>query len=117
MPVDAREEGSDMVVITVRGRMAPADQAALLYSVAKAVERAGKIRLLAVLRDFEGWTIGEDWADDALRLQSDAPIIKMAIVGEARWKDDVFAFIAKPFRNRPIEYFESEAAARSWLAA
>ena len=117
MPVDVREEGSDMVVITLQGRMAPADQAVVLDFLTKTAERAGKIRLLAVLRDFEGWTIGEEWADDALRLQSDEPIMKAAIVGEVRWKDEVYAYISKPFRKTPIEYFESEVAARSWLTA
>lgn len=47
---------------------------------------------------------------------SDAPIIKTAFVGETRWKDEIFAFVAKPFRAFPIEYFETETAAREWLA-
>jgi hypothetical protein len=116
MPVDAREEAPDLVRITLRGRMAPADQAALLYFVTKAIERAGRIRLLIVLDGFEGWTTGEEWGDDALRLASDTPIVKAAFVGEDRWKEEVFAFVARPFRKAPIEYFEDEAAARSWLS-
>src|SRR5689334_24177019 len=103
MAVDARDEGSDLVRITLRGRMAPADHAALLYSVTRAIERLGRVRLLVVLDGFEGWSGGEEWNDDALRLADDAPVVKAAIVGEARWKDDVFAFVSQPFRKMPIE--------------
>lgn len=116
MPVDAHEEAPDLVRIILRGRMAPADHAALLYFVTKAIERARRIRLLVVLDGFEGWIGGEEWGDDALRLESDAPIVKTAIVGEARWKEEVFAFVGQPFRKTPIEYFGDEAAARSWLS-
>ena len=117
MPVDASEEGSDLVRITLKGRMAPADHAALLYFVTKAITRAGHVRLLVVLDGFDGWTGGEEWNDDALRLANDAPVAKMAVVGEERWKDDVFAFVSQPFRETPIEWFTSEPPARAWLAA
>ena len=117
MPVDARQEKPDLVHVTLRGRIAPADHAALLACVAQATGRAGRVRLLIVLRDFEGWTSGEEWGDDALLLQDDSAIVKAAIVGQERWKDDVFTFVARPFRGIPIEYFDSEAAARSWLSA
>ena len=116
MPIEAREEAPDIVCITMRGRMTPADHATLLFFIAKTVEGARRVRLLILLEDFEGWTTGEEWADDALRLENDAVIIKAAIVGERRWKDQVFAFVARPFRKIPIEYFVSEVAARAWLS-
>jgi hypothetical protein len=96
--------------------MDTADQAALLSLVTKAIERHGRIRMLIVLDAFEGWTTGEGWADNDLWLASDAPVVKAAIVGEARWQDEVFAFVSKPLRTFPIEYFEDEAAARLWLS-
>jgi hypothetical protein len=117
MPIEAREEAPDIVCITMRGRMTPADHATLLFFIAKTVEGARRVRLLILLEDFEGWTTDEEWADDALRLENDAVIIKAAIVGERRWKDQIFAFVARPFRKIPIEYFTSEVAARSWLNA
>jgi hypothetical protein len=115
MPVDAHEEEPDLVRITLRGRMAPADHAALLFFVTRAIERLRRVRLLVVLEDFEGWTKAEEWGDAELRLEDDAAIVKMAIAGAIGWKDEVFAFIGQPFRRLPIEYFESEDAARTWL--
>ncbi len=76
MPVDVHDEAPDLVHVTVSGRMVPADQVAVLSTISKAIERAGRIRLLIVLADFEGWTSGEEWADDALRLESDSTIVK-----------------------------------------
>ncbi len=117
MPIDAREEAPDIACITMRGLMTPADHAALLFFIARAVQGPRRVRLLILLEDFEGWTAGEEWGDDALRIENDAVIIKAAIVGEHRWKDQVFAFVARPFRKIPIEYFVSEVTARSWLNA
>ena len=107
----------DLVRITLRGRVAPADHAALLFFVTRATAGGRRVRFLIVLEDFEGWTSDEEWGDDALRLESDAPIVKAAIVGEPQWKELVFAFVARPFRKTPIEYFGDETAARSWLGA
>ncbi|MCK5307531.1 MAG: STAS/SEC14 domain-containing protein, partial [Zetaproteobacteria bacterium] len=40
-----------------------------------------------------------------------------AIVGDAEWRDLVYAFTGKGLREVPIEYFEAnqEEAARQWL--
>src|SRR6185295_2813039 len=110
MPVDATEEGGNLVRITLQGRMAPADHAALLYFVTRAIDAAPAVRLLVVLDGFAGWKGGNEWGDEDLRLRDDAKVAKVAIVGENRWKDEVYAFIGQPFRRMPIEYFTAEPA-------
>lgn len=117
MSVDATEEAGNLVHLTLQGAMSTADQAALIYFITKAVQRHGRIRLLITLNGFAGWTADDDWGDDALRIQDDASIAKAAFVGEPRWKDDVFAFVSKPFRTIPMEYFTTEGPARAWLDA
>lgn len=117
MTIGANEEIGDLVRLTVRGQLTSADQAALVDFITKAVQRHGRIRLLIALDGFAGWARDDGWADGALRIADDATIIKTAFVGEARWKDDVFAFVAQPFRSIPTEFFTAEAAARAWLAA
>jgi hypothetical protein len=117
MPIDGSEEAGGVVRLVVRGRLSTPDQAALVYFVTKAAQRHGRVRLLIVLDGFAGWTRDDDWADEALRITDDAAIDKAAFVGDARWRDDVFAFVSKPFRTIPIEFFTAEDAARTWLAA
>ena len=116
MPVDAQEEAGDLVHLTVRDRMTTPDQAALVYFITKAVERHRRIRLLVTLDGFDGWETDEGWADEALRIPDDRAIVRAAFVGEARWEDAIRAFVGKPFRLIPTEFFTEEASARAWLA-
>jgi hypothetical protein len=117
MPIDGIEEPGDVVRLGVRGRLTPADQAALVFFITKAAQRHGRVRLLIGLDGFAGWTRDDEWGDEALRIADDATIVKAAFVGDARWRDEVFAFVAQPFRAIPIEYFTAEDPARTWLAA
>lgn len=117
MSVDAKEERGNLVHLELRGRLSPADQAALVYFITKATQRHGTVRLLVTLAEFGGWTADEDWDDAGLRIPDDSAILKSAFVGSPEWKDEVFAFVAKPFRTIPMEYFTDDAAARAWLDA
>ena len=117
MSIDGTEEDGNVVHLTVRDRLTTADQAALVYFITKAVQRHGRVRLLITLDGFAGWAPDDAWGDDALRIAEDATIEKAAFVGDARWRDEIFAFVAQPFRSIPIEYFTDEAAARTWLGA
>ena len=81
------------------------------------IETQGKIRILVVLESFEGWEKGKGWDDVSFTQRNDPFIKKMAIVGDAEWRDLVYAFTGKGLREVPIEYFEvnQEDAARQWL--
>ena len=116
MPIDGSEEAGGVVRLVVRGRLSTPDQAALVYCITKAAQRHGRVRLLIVLDDFAGWTRDDEWGDEALRITDDGAIEKAAFVGDARWQDEVFAFVSKPFRAIPMEYFTAEDPARAWLA-
>jgi len=50
-------------------------------------------------------------------MEHDDDIEKIAIVGDEKWKDLVFAFTGKPFRRAAIEYFNSShlEKARAWI--
>ncbi len=115
MTIAANEERGNLVHLAVQGRLSPTDQAAFVYFLTKAAERHGTIRVLVTLSDFAGWTADDDWDDAGLRLADDAAIQKAAFVGAPDWRDQIFAFVAKPFRTIPIEYFATEDAARTWL--
>jgi hypothetical protein len=117
MSVVANEEAGNLVHLELQGRLSPADQATIVYFLTKAAQRHGRIRLLVTLAGFAGWTEDDDWGDEGLRVPDDAAILKAAFTGEPRWKDEIFAFVAKPFREIPIEYFTSAGEARAWLDA
>ena len=78
----------------------------------------GKVRILVVAENFEGWQRGGNWGDISFQLEHDAEIERMAIVGDRKWEDLTLVFAAKGLRKFPIEYFEPGelSRARAWLA-
>ena len=110
-------EPPDLVVATVTGRMTPRDQAALVGFVRDSLQFARELRVLVVWDGFGGWTPDALFNDPACWLQDRDRVARMAIVGAAEGRDAMLAFIAQPLRRMPIEYFETEADARRWLAA
>ena len=86
-------------------------------AVVETIKRVGKIRILVILEDFQGQEQGADWGDITFAMEHDDDIEKIAIVGDEKWKDLVFAFTGKPFRRAAIEYFNSShlEKARAWI--
>ena len=76
-------------------------------------------RGLIILDNFTGWSKDQRW-DEILFIQEHADqIIKIAIVGDEKWKDDAFMFSGKPFRKTEIEFFPENQLelAKQWLSA
>lgn len=76
-------------------------------------------RGLIILDNFTGWSKDPRW-DDILFMQDYSDkITKMAIVGDEKWKDEVFMFVGKSFRTTKIEFFSEDQldVAKSWLSS
>ena len=84
-----------------------------------AIRRCGKISALFILEDFHGWQREGDWGDISFMIEQDQNIAKIAVVGEEQWRDLIYAFLAKGFRQAAVEYFPSAdlAKARAWLGS
>ncbi len=111
--------GTDGHVIAVRiaAWMRPSDQKALQEVAAARMAQGRKIRLLVRLENFLGWERGAGWDDVGFLMEHGDDIEKMAIVGEDRWKEDVFLFVGKGLRATEIEFFapESLREAEDWV--
>jgi hypothetical protein len=96
-----------------------ADHQALQAAAKKLISQGHKLRLLVSTADFRGWEKGADWGDVSFLADYGNDIVKMAIVGEEKWKDQAFMFVAKGLRTTAIEYFAPTALARAeaWLRA
>src|SRR5262245_4059308 len=116
----AKVESAVDGVITVRitGKLTQPDLALMLKSAAATVPKEGRIRVLVIGEDFEGWERPENWSDTSFQAQYDSRIDRMAIVGDQKWEDLALLFAAKGFRKFPIEFFSLEdiSEARAWLA-
>ena len=107
-------------VLTIKftGKLRQPELAAVQKSTGEFVQRHGKVRVLAVAENFQGWEKGGDWGDLSLQMEVDPHIEKMAIVGEKKWEELALIFAAKGLRDFPIEYFQPAELnrARAWLA-
>ena len=109
-------EPPNTLVATVTGTLTTADQVRLVAWIRAAIRTGGAVRVLLRLVRFAGWAPASTEADPAIQwLGDDEAVRKMAIVGDGRWKQQALTIVAQPVRGIPIDYFETEAAARAWL--
>jgi SpoIIAA-like len=118
MPIRThQEEPGGLFVASVSGRVHYREFWPVWQKSVEAIGRLGKIRVLIVLDNFQGWEPSEGWEDTSFQEKYDPFIERIAIVGDSQWKDLVLAFAGKPFRKLPIQYFlpTQLAEARAWL--
>lgn len=111
----------DDALISVRicGVMRLADMEAVQALAGGLIGQGKKPRCLILVEDFQGWDKQDDWNDIGFFVEHGDDIEKMAIVGEERWKDDIFLFVGKGLRKTEIEFFPASALkeAEAWLRA
>jgi hypothetical protein len=88
-----------VVCVRIWDVMQMADLEALQTVAKELIEKGKKVRLLAILENFQGWEKGVDWGDVSFLMEQGNSIVKMAIVGKERWKDKVFLFVGKGLRT------------------
>ena len=118
MSAEILDDGTGVVTLKVAGKLSEPELLDAQRRLRAILSARGKASLLVLCQQFTGWERGGKWNDFSFQEKADASIEKMAIVGDARLKDDVLMFVAKGLRPFPIEYFGpgSEAKARAWWA-
>jgi SpoIIAA-like len=106
-----------IISATISGELGKSEVTQMQAAAVDAMRRFGKISALFVLDNFRGWKREPDWGDVTFMTEHDQEITKIAVVGEEQWRDLVFAFLAKGFRQAEVEYFlpVDLAKARAWL--
>lgn len=117
MSVTLRRELEKVYRVEISGRLRRRDLDAIQHAAAGEILRGGNIRLLVVLRGFEGWEEDADWRGLAFPVRHGDDVDRIAIVGDERWRGDALAFAAADARKGPVEFFPSDRAAdaRAWL--
>jgi hypothetical protein len=112
--------GDGIVHARLRGTMTLADQQALEGLAKSLIDAGGKVRLLVTLEEFEGWQKDSAWGDDlGFQLDYGNKIVRIAVVGDQRWKDQALMFVGKGFRDTEVEFFQPDSLARAkaWIQA
>src|SRR5262245_20726868 len=120
MPAVIRRERDNIYRLDISGVLSKADLDRSQDFLLAAMERAalGKVRLLVVLGDFQGWDSRSNWSDLTFYIRHGDRIEKIGIVGDQRWRDLAMMFAAADLRRAPVEFFDAASVddARKWLA-
>ena len=117
MPINFETQTDDVLIFRVSEELKLAEFLEAQNQIEEVINKIGNVKILIITENFQGWERAEGWEDFSFQDRNDAFIDKMAIVGDLKWKDSIFAFAAKGLRPVSIEYFEpdQEANARNWL--
>ncbi|UUO08327.1 STAS/SEC14 domain-containing protein [Blastopirellula sp. J2-11] len=118
MPIEIAENyESDLLQVTAAGKLTSADYATFVPAVEGMIEAAGRIRILFVMDQFEGWDAGAAWEDTKFAIEHFNDIRKIALIGESSW-EKWMAVICKPFTMAEVRFFapDQRAEALEWLA-
>jgi hypothetical protein len=115
MVISRHFEPPDLVSATVVGVVTSSDQADVIEWIRHWIGDVGAVRVLVLLELFGGWQPPDSIDDPRMWLRDDEGVSKMAFVGAPAWKRSVLTILAQPLRRLPIDYFDSEFAARRWL--
>ena len=119
MTIEMKPGKGGIVHARISGELAPADQKMLEGLASRLIDDGNQVSLLVTLDAFDGWKKDPGWDEDDLGYQLEYAnrIVRMAIVGEERWRDPALLFVGKGFRDTEIEFFAPDAAdaAQAWL--
>ena len=103
----------------ITGELSNSEVRQMQTAALEAIRTCGKISALLILEDFQGWKRAADWGDVTFLTEHDKDIAKIAVVGEDKWRDSIYAFLAKGFRQAEVEFFlpGDLEKARLWVGA
>ena len=108
-----------IVSAKISGELGKSEVSQMQASALHAIRRYGKVSALFILENFQGWKREGEWGDISFLIEHDKEIAKIAVVGEDQWRDSIYAFLAKGFRQAEVEFFlpDDLEKARVWLSA
>lgn len=117
MPVKLHEEsGGKYVAVELSGKLEAKDYEHFGGEIDRLIQQHGKLRMLATMHDFHGWTAGALWEDIKFDFKHFNHLERLALVGETKWEQGMAVF-CKPFTTAKIRYFDHTKAdeAKAWL--
>jgi len=117
MSVHIQEKSADdYLEVELNGKLTKEDYAAFVPAIELAIRQHGKIRMIVVMRDFQGWTAGALWEDVKFDWKHYGDIERLAIVGEKKWEAGMAQF-CRPFTRATIKFFDIADIddARRWM--
>lgn len=104
--------------VAVTGKLSREDYLEFVPVVEEQIKNHGKIRILVILNDFDGWSVGATWEDIKFDAKHFNDIEKLALVGDKAWEKGMAVF-CRPFTTADVRYFDLDnlQKAREWIGA
>ena len=111
------EPNDNYVEVRLSERISTKDYENFLPVIDKEIARCGRICLLVIMENVDGWDVGTGWEETKFMFSRFSKIDRVGIVGASelqKW----MAFFSKPFTMAEIRYFthEEESEARKWVS-
>jgi hypothetical protein len=118
MPASVQHEYANVYRLDLSGLLAKTELEACERRLAEEMRNGRSVRLLVMLDRFEGWAPDKRWNDLSFYARHGDAIVRIAIVGDERWRSMAMMFASADLRRAPVEFFREQdaAAAREWLS-
>ena len=118
MAVSLEHDRANIYRVDISGRLREEELKALQHAAAAEIRRGGRIRLLIMLNEFEGWDNAAG-RDLGFYIRHGSDVERIAIVGDDKWSSEALMFAGAGLRKAPVAFFKTRDAlqAASWLAA
>jgi len=119
MSISLQHEDGNVYRIEMSGLLRQAEFQRCEGELADRMEQNASVRLLFVMRDFEGWERQGAWNDLTFFVKHGGQIERIAIVADEQWRNQALLFAAAGLRRAPVEFFAQNdlASARKWVSA
>ena len=119
MAISMQREDDNVYRLEVSGLLRRTDLEHCEAVLADEMRQTGQVKLLFVLKDFEGWETNGDWNDLTFYVKHGDAVERIAIVGDAKWRSHALMFAAAGLRRAPVQFFSEDdlPSARAWLSA
>jgi hypothetical protein len=117
MSVTFAKESENLFVVHIKGTLTFENLKQIQSRAHAEIDRSQKVKLLILAEQFFGWGKEGDWGDLTFMYEYDPHIEKIAVVAEAKWKDQILMFVGAGRRQAAVEFFleDGEEDARDWL--
>ncbi|MGZ8136324.1 MAG: STAS/SEC14 domain-containing protein [Methylococcaceae bacterium] len=105
--------------VKLSGKLTVQDFLELQALATENLAQFGRFLALIELENFQGWSKEPNkWEQTSFLTENEGQLFRMAIVGDEKWKDDVYLFTGKPLRSTDMQFFPQDQLdqAERWLS-
>jgi len=108
--------GTNLVEITVEGHVSKEEFDRVAAALEEAIDEHGSVRVLNVIKSFEGMDVAAFWEDIRFGFRHLNDISCVAVVTDTAWIK-WWSELVEPFISAEVKVFDANdlAAARAWL--